>query len=113
MTLIGTPETNTDVRKKSEMAAYRHKNMLKFIACAESPLGNECLDFNDETSFPYRLVNSPVEVFSAAEFVAVVCVCVFVGVSRSWYFIEYSGLVVANDDFPNSVNIKVIITVMK
>ena len=63
-------------------------NMHRFIACALSPLGNECFDFNDATIFPYRLFHSFVSYPSSGGF----------------------GRVVANDAFPISVHIKVIST---
>ena len=67
---------------------YLNRNMHKFIACAQSPLGKECLDFNDAINFPYRRLRR-CELYPPC---------------------GISGLVVANDAFPISVKANVINT---
>jgi len=51
--LLSDDDNANVVVPEAVVMTYLHTIMQKFIACAQSPLGNECFDFNDATNFSY------------------------------------------------------------
>ena len=83
--MLPSDDNDNDVVAIVISVTYLHTIMQKFIACAQSPLGNECLDFNDATIFSYFRGSVQCPSFDGG------------GV----------GLLVENNAFPSSVNANV------
>ena len=83
--MLPSDDTDNDVVAIVVSVTYLHTIMQKFIACAQSPLGNECLDFNDATIVSYFRGSVQCPSFDGG------------GV----------GLLVENNAFPSSVNANV------
>jgi hypothetical protein len=84
--ILLSDDDNDDIVGPSAVTmTYLHTTKQKFIACAQSPLGKECFDFNDATNFSY-----------------------FRGIDQTPFSSgDGCGRLVEKNDFPSSVNANV------